>query len=389
MPIQRYLHRHIFRDALADHKMAFISGPRQVGKTHMAKGCLDAANNYFNWDVSEFKRVWVRSPLKAIEEIAPGPVVFDELHKYPHWKNSLKGLYDQVGQQVPIIITGSARLDLYQKGGDSLIGRYIPYRLHPFSVAESDGNPADPDCLAPKQIQYPLKDLMACSAFPEPLLGGSRKKARRWSRLRLDQLVREDIRDFKNIRNLELIKLLMELLPERVGSPLSLNSLREDLQVAYATVREWMAVLEHLYICFRVPPYFNNIARSLKKETKVYLFDWLPIANPGALLENIVALHLYKACHFWTDLAHGLFELRYIRTKQKEEIDFCIIRDKTPWMLVECKSQSTALSKTLLKFSRMLPNASAFQLAATQMDRIIPGTGIRQMNVERFLSMFV
>lgn len=389
MPIQRYLQKHIFEDALADNKMAFVSGPRQVGKTHLAKQCLGAGVNYFNWDVSEFKRAWVRSPLKAIEGIDTGPVVFDELHKYPHWKNSLKGLYDQVGDQIPIIVTGSARLDLYQKGGDSLLGRYIPYRLHPFSVSESPGHPIDPDVLEPKPVLYPLKDLIACSAFPEPLLGGSQKKARRWSRLRLEQLVREDIRDFKDIRNLELIKLLLELLPARVGSPLSINSLREDLQVAYATVREWMAVLQHLYICFRVPPYSRNIARSIKKEAKVYLFDWLPVTVPGALLENIVAMHLFKACHFWTDLAQGIFELCYIRTKQKEEVDFCLVRDGVPWMLVECKSQSAILSKTLNKFSRLFPDAAAFQLITTQTDRIIPGTRIRQINVERFLSMFV
>lgn len=130
MHVQRYLKNSIWEDALADGKMAFISGPRQVGKTHLAKQCLKSSANYFNWDVTEFKHHWIRSPLKAIEKIGDGPVVFDELHKYPHWKNSLKGLYDQVGGQVPIIVTGSARLDLYKKGGDSLLGRYIPYRLH-------------------------------------------------------------------------------------------------------------------------------------------------------------------------------------------------------------------------------------------------------------------
>ena len=389
MNVQRYLQNSIAGDALTDMKMAFISGPRQVGKTCLAKRCIVSGANYFNWDATEFKQIWIRSPLKAIEGVDSGPVVFDELHKYPHWKSSLKGLYDHVGGQVPIIVTGSARLDLYKKGGDSLLGRYIPYRLHPFSVAERPENPVHPDRLEPGQVNYPIDALMACSGFPEPLIGGSEKKAHRWSRLRLEQLVREDIRDFRNIQNLEMIKLLVELLPARVGSPLSLNSLREDLRVAYATVRDWMSVLENLYICFRVPPYARDIARALSRESKYYLFDWLPIPRRGALLENIVAVHLLKSCHFWTDLAYGHFELRYIRTKQKEEVDFCIVRDKKPWLLVECKSQSTELSRTLKKFSALFPAAMAFQLAAATVDRVVPGTKIRLINTERFLSMLI
>jgi len=387
MEIKRYLQKDIFNDALADRKMAFISGPRQIGKTYLAKQCIEAEENYFNWDVAAFKKAWVRSPLSAIENIEDGPVVFDELHKYPHWKNSLKGLYDQVGRQVPIIVTGSARLDLYKKGGDSLLGRYIPYRLHPFTVGEHADSKHHPDQLEAGIVQYPLKDLMVCSGFPEPLTSGSDKKARRWSRLRLEQLVREDIRDFSNIRNLELIKLMVELLPGRVGRPLSINSLREDLQVAYATVREWIAVLQNLYICFRVPPYSRNISRSLTKESKYYLFDWLPIKDQGALLENIVAVHLQKACHYWTDLAHDKFDLCYIRTREKQEVDFCVVREGAPWMLVECKSHSTAISRSLRKFADLFADAGVFQVTSADVDRMIPGSRIRLMNIETFLSM--
>jgi uncharacterized protein len=387
--IKRYLQDSISKDALTDRKMAFISGPRQVGKTQLAKMCIDAPGNYFNWDVVSFKRNWIRSPLRAIENVDPGPVVFDELHKYPHWKNSLKGLYDQVGSQVPMIITGSARLDLYKKGGDSLLGRYVPYRLHPLTVAENSGELVNPDELQSRDVVYPLESLIECSGFPEPLLAGSAKKARRWSRLRLEQLVQQDIRDFKNIRNLELIKLLVELLPERVSSPLSLNSMKEDLQVAYATLRDWMLVLQNLYICFRVPPYAKNIARSLSRESKYYLFDWLDITDQGALLENIVAVHLQKSCHFWTDLAYGVFELCYIRTKDKEEVDFCVLRDGTPWLLVECKSKTTKVSRALLKFASRFPLAMAFQTTTSDVDRIVPGTNIRIINCEKFCSMFV
>ena len=389
METKRYLLNEILEDALADRKMAFISGPRQVGKTTLAKQCIQSDTNYFNWDVAAFKRAWARSPLKAIEHIERGPVVFDELHKYPHWKNSLKGLYDQIGDQIPIIVTGSARLDLYKKGGDSLLGRYIPYRLHPLTVGEQPELPRDPDHLETGRIQYPLKDLMVCSGFPEPLLGASEKKARRWSRLREEQIVREDVRDVSNIQNIELIKLLIGLLPGRVGSPLSINSLREDLQVAYATVRAWMAVLQNLFVCFRVPPYSHNISRSLVKESKYYLYDWLPIENQGPLIENIVAVHLQKACHYWTDLAYDRFELCYIRTREKQEVDFCIVRENKPWMLVECKSRHTSISKTLRKFADRFSDALAYQVTSADVDRVAPGSRIRLINVEKFLSMFV
>lgn len=389
MKQKRYLQNAIQNDALADHKMAFVSGPRQVGKTYLAKQCLDSSSNYFNWDVTSFKRKWIRSPIAALEQIDSGPVVFDELHKYPHWKNSLKGLYDQLGDQIRIIVTGSARLDLYKKGGDSLMGRYIPYRLHPLTIAESPDLQPDPNNFVKHAIRYPLRDLMAYSGFPEPLLAASERKARRWSRLRLEQLVREDIRDLRNIRSIELIKLLVELLPFRVGSPLSVNSLREDLQVSYATVREWLDVLRHLYVCFRVPPYANNISRALTKEAKYYLFDWLPIKKSGPLIENIVAVHLLKACHYWTDLAYAHFDLRYIRTKEKEEVDFCIVRDGIPCVLVECKSNSSNISKSLIKFSGLFPDAKAFQLTLADVDRMVPGLNIRLINIEAFLSMLV
>jgi predicted AAA+ superfamily ATPase len=386
---ERYLAPIIRSDALKDHKMAFISGPRQVGKTTLAKGLLEGPRNYFNWDETPFKKKWIRDPLTILQDIGPGPIVLGELHKYRFWKRSLKGLYDRVGKEVPMIVTGSARLDLFKKGGDSLLGRYLPYRLHPFSVAEEASHLPDPDQLEPRTVRFPLQDLMQLSGFPDPLLSGSLEKARRWSRLRLDQLVREDIRDFRNIRDVELMKLLVELLPDRLGSPLSINSLREDLQVAYATVRDWMSVLRNLFVCFMVPPYSGKIARSLVKGPKMYLMDWTTIENDGARLENVVAVHLLKACDYWTDIGKGLFELRYIRTKDKHEVDFCVLRDRKPLWLIECKSNETDISPALLHMSKRFPRAHAFQLTTQDVDRMSPGTSIRLMNAEKFLSMLV
>lgn len=386
---ERYLTDVIKDDALRLRKMAFVSGPRQVGKTSLAKQLLASPENYFNWDDTVFMKAWIRDPSVAIQGAHTGPIVLDELHKYRFWKRSLKGLYDRVGQQIPMLVTGSARMDLFQRGGDSLMGRYLPYRLHPFTVAESRDAAPSPDTLEPRSVRFPASDLLQYSGFPDPLLGASAQRAIRWSRLRLERLVREDIRDFRNIHDLQLMRVLVELLPERVGSPLSVNSLREDLQVAYATVRNWMLVLQHLYVCFGVAPYATRIARGLSKEQKVYLFDWIPVVEPGARLENLVAVHLLKACHLWTDTAQGRFDLRYIRTKDKLEVDFCVLREQRPWLLVECKSNQSAIAPALYKMAEHFPKAQAFQLTTQDVDRQIPGTTIRLINVERFLSMLV
>ncbi len=386
---QRYLENQVEQDALAAKKMAFISGPRQVGKTTLAKNLLKVEANYFNWDMTTFRRKWAKDPTAIVHNLGPGPVVLDELHKYRFWKRSLKGLYDQFGNHLPLIVTGSARLDLFRKGGDSLLGRYLPYRLHPFSVAEAK-DPKHPDELEPTKSRFPLKDLLRFSGFPEPLLTGDQGKARRWSRLRMERILMEDVRDLRAVANLSQLQLMVDLLPTKIGAPLSLNSLREDLEVAYGTVRSWIQLLNSLYIIFSIQPYAKNIKRSLKAEKKIYLFDPLMIEQEGAALENTIALHLLKACHYWTDTAQGHFELFYVRTKEKEEVDFCICRDKKVWMLVECKSSDIHINPHLIKFTRLLKPRFAFQAVRKKgFDRQNLATGIRIIDAERFLSMLV
>ena len=224
-------------DALADGKMAFISGPRQVGKTTLGKQLLEDQKNYFSWDQADTRKVWTRSPEKILEGIGVGPVLLDEIHKDRKWKSKIKGLYDTFGDQVSLLVTGSAKLDLYRKGGDSLLGRYIPYRLHPFSVAESERPPGPDSILQKFQVSHPWKDLLALGGYPEPLLAGSEKKAGRWSRLRLDRLAFEDTRDVKVLSDLNAFRAMLDLIPERVGSLFSFHALKEDVGVAYATVR--------------------------------------------------------------------------------------------------------------------------------------------------------
>jgi predicted AAA+ superfamily ATPase len=362
---KRYLHDIIKEDALKARKTAFISGPRQVGKTTLAKSILTNRENYFSWDQVRFRRQWIKNPEFLAAEISKGTLVLDEIHKDRRWKQRLKGLYDTADEDLKIIVTGSARLDIYRKGGDSLLGRYIPYRLHPFSVAENS-TPAVPfQCFQDKSPCYPLEALLQYGGFPEPLFGANSEKALRWSRLRLERLVQEDVRDLRHIQDLSALTVLCDFLPLKVGSLLSINNLRQDVGVAYATVRDWIQVLNALYICFLIKPYSKKLNRMVSAKPKLYLFDILQIENTAKRLENLTALHLLKACNYWTDTAQGNFELHFVRSKDSKEVDFLITNKTKPWMLIECKSNSKALNPTLLRFKEQLGTQHNFQLVST------------------------
>jgi uncharacterized protein len=388
--ITRYLDAVIRQDALADRKMAFISGPRQVGKTTLGRGLLESPQNEFTWDDQRFRVSWVRDPVGALGDRASGPVLLDEIHKDRRWKSRLKGLYDLRGREVPIVVTGSARLDLFRRGGDSLLGRYLPYRLFPFTVGETTTPPEPDEILTRTRPIWPLEALMSLGGFPEPVLRGSQGKARRWSRLRAERLIFEDVRDLRHVHDVQAVRILADLLPGRVGSLLSLNSLREDVGVAYATVRDWIGVLEALYHVVLVRPYAGRLARTLRAEPKLYLVDYLPVESPGARFENVTALHLLKACHYWTDAAAGEFALHFLRTKEKEEVDFVVLRDRRPWMLVECKSGDLQPAPALVKFARVLGTALNFQLVDRRgHDRVFAESRVRVVDYERFFAGLV
>jgi hypothetical protein len=366
-----------------------ISGPRQVGKSTLAKSLLSSPQNYFLYDEEDFRRRWSKSPSEALSGRGDGVVVLDEIHKDRKWKTKLKGLYDTRGGEIPFVVTGSARLEHFRKGGDSLMGRYLPYRLFPFTVAESAASPFPEEAGRNRRVSFPWKDIVRLGGFPEPLLGGSEQEAQRWSRLRIDRLVLEDSRDFLNISDLNAFRVLIDLLPERAGSLLSVNSLKEDVGKAYATVRSWIGVLDVLYYSFTIRPYASRLNRALRAEPKLYLFDTLaiPAAFASKRMENQVALHLLKACTFWTDTAQGEFELRFVRTKERREVDFAVLRDRKPWLLVECKTSEKEPAKDLIAFTKLLKPALSVQLIADEsVERRYPEHSVTVLGYERFLS---
>lgn len=375
----RYISSIIKEFCFRTHKMAFISGPRQCGKTTLSKALLKerGLGVYYNWDEKEFRRTWAKTPSKIIpsdnnKKKAP-IVILDEIYKVKSWKRDLKGIFDMLEKAIDIIVTGSAKLNIYRRGGDSLLGRYHHFRLHPFSLAEllqskSIEHTQLIDMLfskkftVNKQHSIYLEQLFLFGPFPEPLFSKNEKLLRIWQRERLERLVREDLRDISRIQELSQIEMLVSLLPERAASALSITSLKEDLEVAYATMKLWLNYLKQIYYIYEIKPYSKSIPRALKKEGKLYLWDWSEIESPGARFENMIANHLLKYAHFLTDSGEANVELCYLKNKQKLEIDFLLVKNKQPWLPIEVKLSDSKLSKNWQTYLKYLPCKRGLQV---------------------------
>jgi hypothetical protein len=367
----RYLSAALRRDLA--RKMVFVAGPRQVGKTTLALDLPRARAAYLNWDITPHRDRILRGELPA------GKLwIFDEIHKYRRWRNYLKGLYDGRPRGQRILVTGSGRLDLYRFGGDSLQGRYHLLRLHPFSVAELGmSRPAQ------------LLDLLQLGGFPEPFLGGSQTQARRWSREYRSLLVREEVVALERIQDLGHLELLMLRLPELVGSPLSLNALREDLQVSHKSVANWIGALERLFAVFRLAPFGAPRIRAVKKEQKHYHLDWTVVPADAARFENLVACHLLKWVHFEQDTQGRDFELRYFRDIEGREVDFVLAEGRRPRLLIECKWGDAEVDRSLRYLKARFPDAEAWQISATGTKDYQTPDGVRVAPAVRLLATLV
>jgi uncharacterized protein len=350
--MQRYLTPFIKRDLKT--KMVFLGGPRQVGKTTLSLSLLNSQTEqdegYFSWDSQIDRKRLIEERLPLQKKL----LVLDEIHKYRNWRNLVKGLYDKHKSLHEFLITGSARLDYYRRGGDSLQGRYHYYRLHPLSAGE----------LAHSEYRD-LERLLTFGGFPEPFLAADERSWRRWQNERVRRVIHEDLISLEKVQEISLITLLVEALPTRVGSPLSVKSLAEDIGVAPNTVKRWLEILQNLYVSFQIAPFGAPKIRAVKKEQKLYLWDWSVCEERGAQFENMVACQLMKYCHFVEDIEGHRMELRYLRDTDKREVDFVVLKNRKPCFAVECKVQENGLSPHLFYFRDRTPIPKFYQVYLT------------------------
>lgn len=366
----RELYTKIWRELASDKSMIFLSGPRQAGKTTLARMIAASFANslYFNWDIPGHRTRLIETPT-FFEDVerrdATTPlIIFDEIHKYRDWKNYIKGVYDGFHDRFQFLISGSGRLDLYRKGGDSLAGRYFLFHLWPFTIAEMGKRNVTIDSFLNNPLQITVREgdalketwkrLSELSGFPEPYLTNKPTSYRRWSNTYSQQLIREDIRDMTDVKAIHDTEILYTLLPSKVGSPVSVPSFVRDLKASYNTIQNWLSIFERFFLIFSIGSWSRKIARAIQKERKVYMWDTPRIKEPAARFENMVALELWRAVTAWNDMGHGLFSLHFIKNKDKQEVDFLIANEHEPFLLVEAKLTDTQPSPALRKFQHAL-----------------------------------
>ncbi len=393
MERERYLTTNILEDL--NEKMVFVGGARQVGKTTLAlKIITKKLNNYsyYNWDFQPDRKRMMRLELPGDNAL----LIFDEIHKYRKWKGYIKGIFDTYKSKYKIIVTGSAHLNIYRKGSDSLQGRYHYYTLHPFSVVEmcSIKNNFEPfselhfDSQKANEAAGYFEQLLKFGGFPEMIFTQREKSLRRWHNEKLERLFREDIRDVENLRDINSVKLLGDLLPSKVASPLSVNAMREDLEVSHRAITKWLDVLELFYYHFRIYPYHSKIIRSIKKEPKLYLIDWSEIGNESARFENLIASHLLKFVQFLNEYEGYKIKLNYLRNVDKKEVDFLVSINEKPWFAVEAKLTDTQPTPNLFYFKEKLKIPFLFQVVNKKNIDFI-SDGVRVISAGKFLTGLV
>ncbi len=347
--MERYVEKNILQDL--KQKILLLSGPRQVGKTTLSKQLLSPFI-YLSYDSTKDRKLIISEEWDRKTKL----IIFDELHKMKKWKTWIKGIYDTEGIPPAILVTGSARLETYKKGGDSMAGRFFHYRLHPFTIKEIT-------TYLNENAEDALEKLIKFGGFPEPYLKNDEIFAKRWRRTHIDRIIREDLLDLERVRDIKSIEIMIDLLRSRVGSTTSYTSLAGDLQVSVHTVKHWLQILENLYIIFPVRPYHKNIARSILKETKYYFYDnGVVDGDIGAKLENIVACALIKELQFLEDTTGCHIALHFIRDKEKREVDFLVLIDNIPKLLIEVKTKDDNFSPHLFRFQKILNVPDALQI---------------------------
>lgn len=370
----RYIHPFITRDLLK--KMVFISGPRQSGKTTLVENIINAQRSiYLNWDDIDGRRNILARNWSDEDEV----IAFDELHKYSRWKNFLKGTYDTQKTKHKFIVTGSARLDLYKKGQDSMMGRFFSWRLHPLCLAELK------HCFDYKSENV-ITDLLELGGFPDPFFQGDITYAKRWRNERINLVFRQDINEIENVRDINILEIFYTMLRERVGAEIVLSNIARDLEIAPKTAKAWLSLLERTYALFVIMPFSKNLTKAIVKTPKVYFYDNGEVEGDiGSKFENLVANHLLKKIQFLEDATGEKYELNYVRDRNGPEVDFLIVKNRKPLLLIEAKASDSARSKSLYYFMEKLKIEKAVQLVLSPI-KANTKDGILVISAEEWLS---
>lgn len=404
MDIKRHLLSWALSDEYLHGRMSFIAGPRQIGKTTAVQKFLASLHQeklYYNWDAATVKRRFAQNPIFFVEdlpsEISRPWVALDEIHKYPKWKNILKGYYDEWKERVQFVVMGSARLDFLRKTGESLVGRYFLFKMLPLGLKEILNQP-----LVVENTWSPERDLTAVptteaeayegvqslleiTGFPEPFVVGTKSFTTRWRENHTSLILNEDLRDLTKITHIKKLETLLYLLPERIGSPLSLNALRQTLEAAHGSISLWLEALKKVYLIFSIPPWTVRLSRAVRKEEKYYFWDWGMVEDIGTRFENFIAVQLERAVATWNEWGRGNYKLYYLRTKDGQEVDFAVADRKKVYLLVEAKASEETLSPSLPYFQEKTGASVAIQVINKKQFCTQKGRNLWIMGADRFL----
>lgn len=404
------LNRHLLNWALSEDylhgRMAFIAGPRQIGKTTAIRNLLRSLGMekfYYNWDSQTTKRRFAENPVFFAEDIPVELqklwVALDEIHKYPKWKNILKGFYDDWKERIQFIVTGSARLDFFRRSGDSLVGRYFLFKMLPLGLKELSGEPfiieniwSPEKALSHIPISAPdaydkIQSLLEINGFPEPFKVGTKSFLNRWRDNHISLILNEDLRDLTKITHIKKLETLLYLLPEKIGSPLSLNALRQTLESAHGSIASWLEALKKVYLVFSIPPWSARISRAVKKEEKYYFWDWGMARETGPRFENFIAVQLERAISAWNEWGRGSYKLHFIRTKDGREVDFAVADRQKIFLLIETKSGNEAISPNLQYIQKITGAPLAIQVVNKKQICVQKSKNLWIMGIDRFLSI--
>ncbi len=373
--MDRYLHELLLK--VPKSKMIFLSGPRQVGKTTLAQS-LFPKHVYLNWDNLDHRKIMISRSWPRDQPF----LILDEIHKMPKWKAWLKGIYDLEKNTQRFIVTGSARLNTFKKVGDSLAGRFFAFTLHPLDLREAKVFIKD------QNDEKIIDQLIKLSGFPEPFLSGKEPFYKQWVRSHLDIILRQDLIDLKTVQVISKVELLIESLRASVGSTISYRSLSEDLQVSDATIKSWIQLLEDLYVIYRIVPHNKNIKRAILKSPKIYFFNHalVNITSEAAAYENLIASAILKEVDYLNDAGLGEYEVKFLRTKDGQEINFIILKDRQPMLMIEAKLSDNEPSKNFKIFAKFLPDCQEIQVVLnSNVEKEYP-FGLKIISATKFLN---